>query len=199
MPTVESQSVSRRTPATSGCFILVSIAAVALGVASSEIYYSGSVHKAEFVRRQQERRLEAVADVKAGRSQVLIYDVEMIEMLADDPQCIANVTSVVFVMADLSDAKFYRLKELRNVEEIGFYDCRNADNVLSVAKEMDSVQELFFEVTKISEQSIQSLAGFPNLKKVHFEQIVPDETIAKLNTLLPNANVETPYPASKER
>lgn len=101
-------------------------------------------------------------------------------------------------MTDLADSRFRRLAELNNVVHVGFYECQNADNVLLVAKDMDSIQSIRFEATRISDQALRSLGEFPDLRKVHFEQVVADETIEWLNELLPNTTVETPFPASKE-
>jgi hypothetical protein len=136
--------------------------------------------------------------VKNGRTQAGVSDVILLEMLANDPQCVENITSIWFTMADLGDSRFVRLREFKNAKEIGFYDCDNADNIVDIAKDMDAVESLYFEVTQISPLSRQKLALFRNLKKVHFEQIVEDGVIDELEKLLPNVDVEAPYPASKE-
>ena len=45
---------------------------------------------------------------------------------------------------------------------------------------------------------MQSLAGFTNLKKVHFEQVMPSARIDELNELLPYVDVQTPWAETKE-
>jgi hypothetical protein len=179
--------------------VFLLLCGIGLTMVGLAVYRAATVSREEFLKNQLERRLQTVADAKAGRAQVTIDDAETLEMLARDPQCVANVTSVIFVMADLNDARFGRLKDLRNVTEVGFYECENVDNVLSVASEMGTVEELYFEVTRLSDESIQTLTKFPKLKKVRFEQVVADDTIDDLNKLLPNVDIETPYPASGER
>ncbi|MBL7040429.1 MAG: hypothetical protein ISR77_17460 [Pirellulaceae bacterium] len=159
-------------------------------------YYSARRSQAELEREQQERRLRTIAEIRSGRGDVMIWDAELLEMLVDDPQCVQTVTSIHFFMADLGDPRFRRVREFENVNNIGFYDCGNADNVIVAAKDMASIESLFFEVTRISSESLKSLAAFPNLKKVRFEQVVADETIDELSRLLPDVAVEAPFPAS---
>jgi hypothetical protein len=188
----EEKAVSRIKPVMAGCALAFGIAAVLFTLFAVGADQSYQARRAERARQQQKLRLREVADAKAGRANISIYDVELLEMLADDPQCIANITSVYFYMRDLGDPRYRRLTELHNVETIGFYSCDNVDNILAIAKDMESVQTLFFEATTVSDQSIHLLAEIPNLKKVRFEQIVAEETIEKLNDLLPNVQVEAP-------
>ena len=143
-------------------------------------------------------RAELVVNVTSGSRDVSNSDVELLEMLLDAPLCRENVTSIFFDTADLGDPRFRRVSEFPNVIVIGFYDCRNADNVIFVAKDMPTVESLFFEVTGSSHQSMQSLAGFANLKKVHFEQVMPNARIDELNELLPYVDVQTPWAETKE-
>lgn len=142
-------------------------------------------------------RSELVANVTSGCRDVLISDAKLLEMLLDAPLCRENVTSIFF-MVDLGDLRFRRVSEFPNFIVIGFYDCRNAGNVISVAKDLPTVESLFFEVTENSPRSMQSLAGFANLKKVHCEQVMPDAKTDELNELLPHVDVQTPWAESKE-
>ena len=193
-----NEPAPRPKSAVSGCIVAVVVVAALFGLLITAGYYSAKRSQAEYERKQQERRLRAVADIRSGRGDVSISDAELLEMLADDPECVQTVTSIYFFMADLGVSRFQRVREFGNVNDIGFYDCRNADNVMVVAKDMASIESLFFEVTGISDESLQSLAAFPNLKKVRLEQVVADETIDELNELLPDVIVEAPFPASKE-
>jgi len=173
--------------------------AVAVGLVRAVLmcaYVARKQLSEDIARDQQERRLRMFADVQSGRSDVSVSDAALIEMFANDPKCVETLTLVHFFAADLSDPRFRRVADLVNVNEMGFYDCENADNVLAVSKDMNSIQTLSFEVTRISDQSLRSLAEYPNLKKIRFEQVMADKTIAWLNELLPNVNVKAPYPAS---
>jgi len=69
---------------------------------------------------------------------------------------------------------------------------------MPAAQILPQLESLFIEVTLLSDASLELLAEFPRLKNVHFEQVVIDETIARLNELLPDVNVETPFPASRQ-
>ena len=101
-------------------------------------------------------------------------------------------------MADVGGPEFARLDEFPSLTDVGFYDCSNADSLMPAASTLPQLESLFFEVTLLSDDSLELLAKFQRLKKVHFEQVMDDKTIAKLNELLPNVNVETPFPASQE-
>ena len=187
-----------RRPKVFGCAVAIAVVSVLVVQAVTSVREANKRSHAELERSRQKWRLVTVESVRNGRTQAGVSDVLLLEMLANDPQCVDTITSVWFHMADLVDPRFGRLREFKNAKEIGFYDCENADNIIDIAKEMDTVESLYFEVTRISPQSRQNLAQFRNLKKVHFEQIVDDGVIDELNKLLPNVNVEAPYPASKE-
>ena len=193
-----NRQIRRPAPGVKGCVIAIIVAVFIVGALIVLAYFAIQRRDAEFARQRQERRLRAVEAVRAGRTLVSVNDGELLALLADDAECVKTVKFIYFSMADLSDPRFGRLNEFPNLKEVGFYDCSNADAVLTVAKKMNSVESLFFEVTAISDSSLEAIAEFPNLEKVHFEQVVPDETIKRLNSLLPNVNVETPFPASKE-
>jgi len=188
----------RSKRATSSCIGLIT-AAIAVLVTLVVLAYSARKHtQSEFARDQQERRRRMFADVKSGRSDVSVSDAALIELLANDPKCVEALTLIHFFAADLSDPHFRRVADLVNVNEMSFYCCGNADNVIAVAKDMKSLRSLSFEGTPVSDQSLESLAEFQSLKGVRFEQVMADETIAWLNGLLPNVKVKAPYPASKE-
>lgn len=182
----------------SGCVIAILVAVVVVSALVCFAFFARQRSRAEFARQQHERRLRTVEAVKAGRTEVSVSDAELLAMLTDDAECAEKVTAIFFFMADLGDPRFRRVREFNNVKKIGFYDCRNADNMIAVGKEMPNVESLFFEVTGISDRSMQSLAEFPQLKKVRFEQVMPDATIDELKRLLPHVEVDAPWPESKE-
>jgi hypothetical protein len=49
---------------------------------------------------------ELFNDVKAGGNEGMVFDPLMIEMLASDEQCIANLTYLYFVNVDLGDPRY---------------------------------------------------------------------------------------------
>lgn len=176
----------------------VMVAVVVVGALVSFAFLVRQQSLAEFARQQQQRRMRAVEAVRAGRTDVSVSDGELMAMLADDADCVKRITVIVFFMADLGDSRFTRVREFNNARELGFYDCRNADSVIAVAKEMSTVESLYFEVTRISDGSMQALAEFPQLKKVRFEQVMPDATIDELKKSLPHVDVEAPWTESRE-
>ena len=157
------------------------------------IAYSG-LDGSDFKKFLKEHHLQIVAELKKEPLQVPIYDIELLEMLIKDPQCVENAIEIVFFMADLSDPRFLQVNQLSNLQDIGFIDCFHADKILPSLKQLDSLYSIYFEVSPISNDSIEFLAKIPNLKKVRFEQILPDETIQKLNQLLPHVTIELPLP-----
>ena len=143
-------------------------------------------------RSRQAQRLETVAEVKAGSGHVSIAfdDAPLLEMLANDRACRENVASIVFFVTDLSDARYLRLREFANLRELSFYDCDHPDDVIDVASEMPRIERLYFEVTRVSEASLDKLANFPRLKSLEFEQVMPDATIDRLKERLPNVTIK---------
>jgi hypothetical protein len=107
-------------------------------------------------------------------------------MLANDPDCIKNITSICFSMLDLSDPRFRQTASLTRLHTVGFYDCHNADNVLDSIRGMPTVESVCFEVSHITESGIRSLATLPNLKRVEFEQILSADEIELLRRYLPH-------------
>jgi hypothetical protein len=110
-------------------------------------------------------------------------------MLADDPDCVRNVTSLRFSMSDLSDFRFKRTRDFHQLRGIIFYDCRNTDNVLEAISGMPTIITVYFEVSDVTEEGIRLLATLPNLKEVEFEQVMPPGEIGLLRKLLPNVEL----------
>ena len=188
------------TPArgSKGCLYAIFVSAAIVAVLFVAIKSARQQAAADMERRQQERREKAVQTVLDGRTDVSVSDGELLTMLADNPQCANSITSIHFFMADVGGPEFARLDEFPSLTDVGFYDCSNADSLMPAASTLPQLESLFFEVTLLSDDSLELLAKFQRLKKVHFEQVMDDKTIAKLNELLPNVNVETPFPASQE-
>jgi hypothetical protein len=168
---------------------LAYLALVAL-LSFAALLYTDWSSRAEHERRQQERRLEALARVRAGDTDACILDVEMFEMLAEDALCAKTITSMFFSSVDLGDRRFRRIQEFPNVTKIGFYCCSNADNLLSAAKTLPSVEHVYIETSKFSEESKQSLSAFPSLKRVELEMIVFADELERLEAMLPGVTID---------
>ena len=180
-----------------GClFLLGSAVAFALFSLYADYHVRIAV-RAELERLLQEDREKQLAEVRAGYSVVNIDDAKMMQMLADDPACRENVTNICLTMTDLGDPQFRRVREFPNLKELSFYCCRNADNIMAAARDLSAIESLFFEGTSVSDETLRSFAESPNLKKLHFEQVMPDATIDELKRLFPDVEIEA-YLESEE-
>lgn len=173
-----------------GCLGILSAALLVLVLLAFALLFTIKHDQAELERSRQKRREKSMALVRSGRTDVGIGDIEMLEMLLNDPTCRENVTSIYFTNVKLADPRFGRVREFPNLTELSFYCCDNADNVVATSKGIPGIESLFFEVTQISDETLHSLAEFPNLKSLHFEQVMPDAQIATLRKLIPEVEIE---------
>ena len=148
-------------------------------------------------RRQAEWRQKSFDDVKNGDTQVSVMDPMLLPMLAGDEDCVANLEHLHFSMVDIKPEDAIHVAHLTNVKDMGFYDTRGADFVLKHARALP-IKSMFFEMARLSADSLRSLSGFPNLTKVHFEQGMDPDEFAILKTLRSDIVVETPYPFENE-
>lgn len=168
--------------------VLVGIPAFFVGV----VWWGFHLEHLESERHKQEWWNKAFAEAKSGRADALIYDFELLPMLALDADCIANVTLITFTMVDLANPHIGETAKMVNVKEIVFYDCRNVSNALEALAGMESIESLYFETGHISDDDIRKLTRLPNLRKVHFEHVMDGRQCKLARDLLPKANVEVP-------
>ena len=113
----------------------------------------------------------------------------LLQMLADDAECAANLTTLQFSMVDVSGTPAAAAKSFRNVREIGFYDCGGADDLLRALEDSPAVEEIFFEMA-ITSEMIASMSTFSNLKKVTiYGYRVSAEQEALLRQTLPRVEI----------
>lgn len=155
----------------------------------------------EFEQNQAERRVEYFGKVKAGGdgSRISIMDPLLLEMLAEDADCVANLTELSLAMVDIAGKPSLAAKSLVNVRKIVFYDCVGADELLRALQGSAAVEDIYFEQTYLSDDGVQLLATFPNLKEAHFEDVTDASREKLLKTALPDVNLKIPYPRSAER
>ncbi len=147
--------------------------------------------------RRANHRAEVVSEVMAGDSSVVIDDLELLRLLAQNPRCTSTIERITFTMMtfDSEVAKFAgQFKKLRN---LGFYDCHGADCVIVACSELP-VEELFFETTAVSDDQLASLQNFKSLRKVRFEQIVDSRQAEILQQLPSTVTIEIPFPEEIE-
>lgn len=148
-----------------------------------------------FELRQAEEREKSVRVVQAGddgENVVVFLDSRLIEMLAADPKCVANLKTLRLDMADLSGPETAAASKLVNVRRISFYNCTAANNLIAVMQGSSAVEEIRFEVTSLSDDGVRLLGTFPNLRRVHFQQIVDAERVKLLRRSLPGVELELP-------
>jgi hypothetical protein len=194
--------VETRTPQESpavgegrSCLAAVAIVGLIVGAIGGACYWalakSAERSRQEFEQRQADRRTEFFNRVKAGEdgSRMSIMDPLLLEMLAGDAECAANLTTLQFSMVDVSGTPAAAAKSLRNVREIGFYDCGGVDDLLRALEGSQAVEEIFFEMA-ITSEMIASMKTFSNLRKVTiFGYRVSAEQESLLRQMLPSAEV----------
>ena len=150
----------------------------------------------EFEKRQTARRQAHVAEVKAGGdgSRMSVDSPILVEMLANDPDCIANLTTLNFSMAELDDPRIASINKLNNLKSLGFYCCRDMDAVALAIEGMPSVERIWCEGEQFTAAGIKSLATLPNLKRVEFIWRVDPAYQEMLRATMPGVEIVLPPP-----
>ena len=132
----------QQTGCLKGCLIAFVVGIALLVAAGYGLYYLDEYqHNANIAGLNT----TAFNMVKAGAGRALIFDPAMIEMLANDEQCIANLTFLTFIEQDLSDPRFKDIAKLKNLRTVEFYDCHNDEKLLAAMQGMPSVEEMEFD------------------------------------------------------
>jgi len=118
------------------------------------------------LRKDNETRqltvLNPFRSVKDGRSSTNISDLELLEMLSDDSDCVENLASVTFSSVSFRDNDGPKLAKLKGLVSIGFYDCKNADRVISDCIGLQ-VHTMSFDSTRLSYKSIELLRNLASI------------------------------------
>lgn len=177
-----------------GCLIAIAIAvAVVVGIAAM-MSTAQKAARRDSERKMTEWRNEAFQKVKSGDdgSGVEVYrDPRLIEMLASDADCVANLTTLNLSMVDLNGPQTAAAVKLVNVKKILFYDCRGPESILTPMKGSGSIVEIGFDATLLSDDGVRLLAHFPNLKRVHFAWINEPAREKLLRDTLPGVEIQT--------
>ncbi|QDT75887.1 hypothetical protein I41_51310 [Lacipirellula limnantheis] len=171
-----------------------------LGLMVLGLLAEGKRDQQEFEKRRAERWQEDVSLVKAGNdgSRIFVNDPTLVEMLANEPECIANLTTLYFSMADLDDDRFAAVKKLTNLRSVGFYDCQGMDAAAKTIEGMPSIEEIWCEGECFTAAGVKSLATLPNLKRVEFVWEVDPASEQLLRSTLPNVEIKLPPPEELE-
>ena len=165
-PTPPPSSSQQETGCLKGCLIAFVVGILLLTAAYYAIIYYDEYQHNVYITKTCTR---AFNEVKEGVSGCLVIDPLVIEMLARDEQCIANLHYLNFVDVDLSDPRYEAVAKLKNLRILEFYNCHNDEKLLNAMHGMLSVEEMEFDSMRESEERERLLKTFPNLKKVTYE------------------------------
>ena len=169
---------------------IVGVTLIAFGIAIwVGISHLQELAHIELERKESEWRQKWFDDVKGGKHYATIMDPKIIPMLANDSDCVRNITALHFSMVKIEPNEASPIEQLVNVRHIFFYDTRGTDAVLESAKKLQ-VESLAFDMARPSEASLKGLADFPSLKKIHFGHILYPREIAILETLDPKIELD---------
>ncbi len=192
-PRAPSPSASR------GVLVSLFVAAAILGAAGVLLYFGARLNRQENDRRTDQRRQNEFAAIKEGSDdEILIYDAELLAMIVADAAAAERATSLVFSDVDFSDERFAEISKLNNLQNVGVYSSQNADALLKYVQGMASIERMWIETSRLQDDGIRLLATLPNLKKIHFEQVMSTEQMELLEKTLPKVNVDTPFLAEDE-
>jgi hypothetical protein len=174
-----------------GCFSLIAgLVVIGLGFA---LFIRHQDHEAARIRelRDETRRQEVISQIEAGSTQVVIYDVELLARLANNQKCVETVNNITFATVTVSEKDAAAASRFHNLRKLSFYDCKGADDVLKACRELP-IEYLFFESTRVSDNSLLSLGKLKSLNKVHFEQLVNPQQAEILKQLPSTIVIEKP-------
>jgi hypothetical protein len=126
-------------------------------------------------------------------SGIVILDPVLIEMLASDKECIANLKKLSVFSLNLSDPRISAAAKLKNVKSIDILSCSHPDKLLQAMRGIPSVEEVYFETSYLPHIAIDILGEFPNLKRVIVgDQIVSQDLEMLLKERLPGIHLDIP-------
>lgn len=170
------------------------------------VFFSGIVFVLRYEQQQSQRsrairrtnhRADVVSRVVAGDSSVVIDDLELLRLLAQNPKTTLKIERVVLTMLTINPRDALCAGHFKNLRHLEFYDCHGADYFLEACSDLP-VEELYFEATVVSDAQIASLSNFQSLKNVRFEQVVDAKVAAALRLLPSSVEVEIPFPEVAE-
>jgi hypothetical protein len=179
---------------TRSCLAMAGVLVAVLGLMVWGLIAGSERDQQEFEKRQAVRRQDCVAEVKSGDdgSGIFVDSPILVEMLANDPDCIANLTTLYFSMAELDDARIAAISKLTNLKTIGFYDCQGMDAVATAIEGMPSIERIWYEGGGFTDDGVKSLATLPNLKRLEIEWGVDSTYEELLRSTLPNVEIKLP-------
>ncbi len=129
---------------------------------------------------------------EAKRSSIahVIMEPEVINKLAEDEESVEELVELNLNSINFHDVDMTPAGKLSKLKTICAYSCTDVENLLSALQGSTSIEELSFDSTLLSDEGIQLLATFPNLKKVYFSYIADKKRVDQLRATIPNVFVE---------
>jgi hypothetical protein len=133
---------------------------------------------------------EPFRNVAGGSNSVTVWDLRLVEMLAKDSECIANLNSISFSGVAFEEQDAIYLSKLKNVRAISFYDCDNVEYAIQGLVTLQ-VMSLYFESTELGESAIQMLGKIANPFSVEVTEPLNSRMLEKFASI-PNATLKNP-------
>ncbi len=173
---------------------------VAIGITSliwCGIQYVNQQSDLALERHRAERRQREFQKIKNGNSHAHIMDARLLTLLAEDRDCLNNIEELHFDMVTITPVDAEYVAKFTNVRSLGFYDSHGADHVLKHSHSLP-IEEMYFEMTRLSEESLKSLKDFTRLKEVRFEHVMYPNEVKILKSLPLQITVRIPFPSEDE-
>ncbi len=169
------------------CLLAIAVIAIILPLA---IRRARQQTRLESERQQAEWRQMWFMRVKQGGPAVSVLDAQLLPMLAEDNDCIRNLKELHFAMVEITPENAAHISRLTNLRSISFYDTRGADHVLEHSRDL-RIEELSFDSSPVSQDSLRIVTELPCLKKLHFGHALGPDALTILKALPPGTAVET--------
>jgi hypothetical protein len=176
-----------------GCLIAVLVAVAVIVAVGAMIASARKSSRLAFERKKVAWATERFEKVKAGDdgSHTSVFlDPLLIEMLANDAECVANLTTLNLSSVDLNGPQTDAAEKLVNVKKVVFYDCDGAGRLLTALSGLESIKELSFDTTQLTDDDVPLLATFPNLRRVHFAWVNSPAREKLIRDTLPGVDIQ---------
>jgi len=154
------------------------------------VFILAQQEREELAKQRVAKLAKEFENVKRNRSVRVFWDPTLIVMLADDSESAQNLTEFELSMVDFRDQNMSAAKNLLNVKRIYAYSCHGIENLLSAMQGSPAIEELHFDTTSLSDEGVQLLATFPNLKRVRFNYVSEQERVDLLKSTIPHVTLE---------
>jgi len=175
-----------------GCLIAVLVAVAVIVAGGAMIAAAQKSSRLALQRKMAAWATERFQKVKAGDDgshTAVFLDPLLIEMLANDADCVANLTTLNLDMVDLNSPQSDAAGKLVNVKKVSFYDCDGRRRLLTAMTGLESIEEVSFDTT-VTDDEVRLLGTFPNLRRVHFPWVNSPAREKLIRDTLPGVEIQ---------